>query len=239
MLQFNLMINNMMKFNLLLAILLIFVLSCTEEKAEIKYYFFQIDDLEVPKVYVYQNVTNPNDKLFYALKSIKVKSDKFLHYEVFDNNYNVIESCRMKINSSGAFAEEFVLNRDTTAFNMKIYSDTIMIWNTDLAHKFQFEASLNRPELTQQMTIKKVRKFINKADKYTFEKINYETVLLEEEVFLNDGNNSIDFTKSKVTYAKNLGIVEMIVSKNSQMPITYRLNSIINYSSWKNNIKVK
>jgi hypothetical protein len=214
------------------AVLLLLV-SCSTEPVGYKLYYFPVDDFSNPKVYQFVNVKQSDDIIYYAMKSIYDKGNKYLHIETYDSKYNQLESIRQRITPNGAFVDEYISIMDSIRLKMKIYSDTMMVWDIESKVKFMFEASINRPEMKNQQIIKKVRFFTGEKGNFEFDNIKYKTVELNENVFFTDGTDATSLKTTIINYANGLGIVSFEVRRPDEITKSYRLNRIISFAEWK------
>ena len=222
----------MKKFLMIFAFMQILV-SCSTEPGGYRLYYFPVDDFSNPKVYKFVNVKHSDDIIYYAMKSIYDKGNKYLHIETYDGKYNQLESIRQRITSNGAFVDEYLLTMDSIRLKMKIYSDTMMVWDVKNNVKFMFEASLHRPEFKNQQIIKKVRFFTGEEGNFEFENIKYKTVELNEDVFFTDGTDATSLKTTIINYANGLGIVSFEVRQPNVITQSYKLNRIISFAEWK------
>jgi len=212
---------------------ILFMVSCSTEPGGYRLYYFPVDDLSSPKVYQFVNVKQSDDVLYYAMKSIYDKGNKYLHIETYDSKFNQLESIRQRITPNGAFVDEYISTMDSIRLKMKIYSDTMMVWDIKNNVKFMFEASINRPEMRNQQIIKKVRYFTGEKGNFEFEKIKYKTVELKEDMFFTDGTDATSLKSTIINYANGLGIVSFEVRRPDEITQSYKLNRIISFSEWK------
>ncbi|MDX9791063.1 MAG: hypothetical protein RBT61_09565, partial [Candidatus Kapabacteria bacterium] len=215
-------------------IFLLACMSCTKEPLGYKLYYFPFAEFNTPKVYCYENIRDKQDKCYYGLKSISSQGSSYLHIEIYDSEFKQTESIRLSINNQGAFANEYVFSYDSLKVPMKIYADTAMIWEPNDASKFLFEASHNRPDSRNQQIVKKVRNYSGKTGNFIFKNINYKTVELKEDVFINDGNDKLTLFNITQNFARNLGLVSFEVQQTGSPTKSYILTEIMNFNEWKN-----
>jgi hypothetical protein len=212
----------------------VIMISCGEPPAGNRFYFYQFDLNNEPKVYVYKNINNPDDVYYYAVKSIQADENKYLHLEISNSSYHILESQRMLINSEGAFAEEFLLYYDSINYqSLKIYADSVMIWDFKNNATFAFEASFNRPETWNQLIVKRIKHYNGKSENIEFEGANYKTIELVEDNFFNDGNDALKINRKILKFARGLGLIEFMVTEKGNSPQSYKLDKIININEWK------
>ncbi len=218
---------------ILLLLSLVIISACNDTFDGYKFYFFPVDDFDTPKVYAYRNQNDNKDNIYYALKSIREKDSKYLHIEVYDKDFNKIESLRQKVTENGVFAVEYYTSLDSKEYKMKIYSDTVLLWDYKNNDKFVFEASCNIPESRNQQHTKKIKWFTGKSGTSNFSGVDYKTIEVCEDCYFNDSYDKVSIKKSKNYYARGLGMIGFTLNESDNSSKNYKLDKILNFNEWK------
>jgi hypothetical protein len=207
--------------------------GCSKPPSGYRLYYFPYDELETPKVYTYRNVENFNDVWYYSVASQIGEKKTLIHIDIFDSKLNQTESILMKVENTGVFAEEYECLVDSVQMKMKIYADTIFLWDMNENSKFMFESSINRPETRNLCVKKKVRTFVGESDKFVYEGVDYKTIIIDQDEYYNDGTDALTLQKTSYTFARGLGIVSFVRNEKNEKEKRYELKSIEPYNIWE------
>ncbi|MBX3042999.1 MAG: hypothetical protein KIT33_02005 [Candidatus Kapabacteria bacterium] len=212
---------------------LLLAVSCSTDPPGHRFYYYPVEELANPKVYYYENVRDENDDIFYALKSFNDKGNKYIHIDIYNSNLDITKTERNIISGKGAFATELSVMIDSILTPLKVYSDTVFLWDMKSINKFKLEASTNRPETRAQFVIKKISGLTDNTGNFTFKNVRYNTIEIVQDNFQNDGTDNIDSEKIIYNYASGLGLVSFEINRTGSPGKSYILKEILTFNEWK------
>lgn len=140
-------------------VLTFILVNCNQTENDNRMYYFQFSNFLEAKIYTYSNSQNENDKIYFSILSRQEKKNSFLYIEKFDSNLQKYETLQLDVNNSGIFVKDFHRLIDTNLTRLKVYSDTLFLWNNKKNDKYLFESSVNRPEMRNLCVYKIITKY--------------------------------------------------------------------------------
>ncbi|UKN02706.1 hypothetical protein K6119_04155 [Paracrocinitomix mangrovi] len=143
-----------MKQLLFIGLSLLFI-SCNETE-NIKEYYYQLENFDEPKYYVFEYIGNPEGSQYWKIKTNKEKKE--LTTEVFNSKFEKAEFSKEKFDESGAKFIEYSSFSNGRKTESKINSNNVFLWEP---HE-EYNYSMTLYEDGIETEFKKVREYIGK-----------------------------------------------------------------------------
>jgi len=222
---------------LLSFIILITACAKSDDKINIKSYYFPIEELTEGKVYEYQSANDPSlPPEYWYYRSFESDTGTFFIGNFYDENFEVQQFFTEEIVSNGTLMQNYFLYaRDTAGLQVQVPTE-ILVPNVfpfevrDSGGIFLYKMKWNSGQGNEGSTTLIRNRYYEGKDQYDFEGKNHECVVfsLRELVEVYDpieGNIEPEY-QGKELYAKGIGLVYYEKELDEKNKLAYKLRAI-------------
>ncbi|MFT7614028.1 MAG: hypothetical protein ACI9J3_003010 [Parvicellaceae bacterium] len=210
---------------------MILILAFSSCANSYKDYYYQLEDFEIPKYYVFKTTEDTTQVQYWKVSSDLKK--KLLITEVFDKNFKSIEYFSEKHGSKGAELVEFNQIQDTTITRTTPIDKQVFLWNPKTSYKY----SVNYEDQNGPTEFSKTRELIG-LDSVTVFNEKFEALKMKGSYHIKYKKfNQTNFFWQYSFYTKDHGFVKYVRFFSDQTIRTLLVDSILCEDEWNSLMK--